>query len=102
MSMLQQSASNMFEQKCQRMGQFGDFDADDDMWEEKELSFSRDIDVRQKFAPQTSMTERDDSDDSDEDLDSPQQIFQQSKPAAKPAGGYYTCMCEWVQPTACV
>jgi len=83
-----QSAASMFEQKCsQRMAQFGDFDADEDMWEEKELAFSKDLETRQKSTPQTSLTERgsddDDSNDSEEDLDSPQKIFQQSGTLAK-------------------
>lgn len=76
-----QSASSLFEQKCsQRLAQFGDFDADDDMWEEKELTFSKDMETRQKSTPQTSLTERgsdeEESEDSEEDLDSPQQIYQ--------------------------
>lgn len=49
-ALLQQTSANLFEQKCsQRFAQFGDFDADEDMWEEKELAFSKDLETRQKL-----------------------------------------------------
>lgn len=72
------SAASMFEQACnERIQQFDDNDSDEDIWEEKEITFSPNAQQHNRAArlPET----RDDSDstDSEEELDSPRKIVSQ-------------------------
>ncbi|XP_048765109.2 serine/threonine-protein phosphatase 6 regulatory subunit 3-like isoform X3 [Ostrea edulis] len=72
------TAASMFEQACnERIQQFDDNDSDEDIWEEKEITFSPNAQQPNRAArlPET----RDDSDstDSEEELDSPRKIVSQ-------------------------
>ncbi|XP_061176457.1 serine/threonine-protein phosphatase 6 regulatory subunit 3-like isoform X1 [Saccostrea echinata] len=72
------AAASMFEQACnERIQQFDDNDSDEDIWEEKEITFSPNAQQpnRATRLPET----RDDSDstDSEEELDSPRKIVSQ-------------------------
>ncbi|XP_071135759.1 serine/threonine-protein phosphatase 6 regulatory subunit 3-like isoform X7 [Mytilus edulis] len=80
----QQSVS-MFEQACnERIQQFDDNDSDEDIWEEKEITFSPQAQQQQqqpKRSGRMAETVEDDSSDtstdSEEELDSPRKIVQQ-------------------------
>ncbi|XP_071135758.1 serine/threonine-protein phosphatase 6 regulatory subunit 3-like isoform X6 [Mytilus edulis] len=78
----EQSVS-MFEQACnERIQQFDDNDSDEDIWEEKEITFSPQAQQQQQ-QPKRRMAETveddssDTSTDSEEELDSPRKIVQQ-------------------------
>ncbi|XP_063402723.1 serine/threonine-protein phosphatase 6 regulatory subunit 3-like isoform X6 [Mytilus trossulus] len=74
---------SMFEQACnERIQQFDDNDSDEDIWEEKEITFSPQAQQQQQ-QPKRRMAETveddssDTSTDSEEELDSPRKIVQQ-------------------------
>ncbi|XP_076079762.1 serine/threonine-protein phosphatase 6 regulatory subunit 3-like isoform X3 [Mytilus galloprovincialis] len=79
----EQQSVSMFEQACnERIQQFDDNDSDEDIWEEKEITFSPQAQQQQQ-QPKRRMAETveddssDTSTDSEEELDSPRKIVQQ-------------------------
>ncbi|XP_071135755.1 serine/threonine-protein phosphatase 6 regulatory subunit 3-like isoform X3 [Mytilus edulis] len=81
----EQQSVSMFEQACnERIQQFDDNDSDEDIWEEKEITFSPQAQQQQqqpKRSGRMAETVEDDSSDtstdSEEELDSPRKIVQQ-------------------------
>ncbi|XP_052810204.1 serine/threonine-protein phosphatase 6 regulatory subunit 3-like isoform X3 [Mya arenaria] len=84
---LNRPSATRFEQYCnERLQQF-DNDSDEDIWEEKEITFSPNTQQqsRSERLPVTrgSSNDSDNSTDSEEELDSPKRITEQTNPAEK-------------------
>ncbi|XP_022292319.2 serine/threonine-protein phosphatase 6 regulatory subunit 3-like isoform X3 [Crassostrea virginica] len=72
------AAASMFEQACnERIQQFDDNDSDEDIWEEKEITFSPNAQQQNRAARLPETRDESDSTDSEEELDSPRKIVSQ-------------------------